>query len=590
MMGPVLTRILHVGCLCCMLCTAHAWAEEGQYRSRIMLTPEGEWGSSDTLSIEELEQQLGSIEEAYARSSAGRHLARHYVQTGDYDKAVAFYREALAAEGLSAVANREMLRELAQVFFLKKDYSAAVAALDQALAVELLPDAQDYLLLARAHYHLGRYVQVVDALDRIDAAGLPLTLEQKNQALALYYQSGAFVQCESLLHSLLEEQPDKPAHWHMLTSVYLQQNKKKQALDQLFLAREKGVPFEERDILLLADLQAVNKNPYGAAQTLATALAQQEVTASAGHYRKLFEFWFQAREEGKAQQALAQAARLGRDTQLYLYLAQLQMEQQAWPDMYDTMTSACSGQLPDRFVGRANLLLGVSQLKLGDEEGARRSFINATLIGGVNAQAGQWLDFMDAQPATQDEVRRIVGICYGSKGKHVELDAPAGVAGLAAQRGGGKQAQLESVPVKVVPTMRLFYSESSQPLEQLLSGLRTQAVRLNVSLVKAGGSAEGPLHLFYSGLAPGRQPDWQVAVPTRGSVSPSGRFRVRSTEDFKCAWLAYEGPAGALHDAVAEFARDVGAAGHETTGEGRIVLHASSDDGPLKLELQVGIR
>ena len=82
-------------------------------------------------------------------------------------------------------------------------------------------------------------------------------------------------------------------------------------------------------------------------------------------------------------------------------LAQLQMEQESWRPMYDTMVRACGDPLQDRFVGRANLLLGVSQLKLGDNVAARRSFINATLIGGVNAQAGQWLQFMNAAPATE---------------------------------------------------------------------------------------------------------------------------------------------------------------------------------------------
>ena len=32
------------------------------------------------LSIEELEKQIGSIQQPYAKSSAGRHLARHYVE------------------------------------------------------------------------------------------------------------------------------------------------------------------------------------------------------------------------------------------------------------------------------------------------------------------------------------------------------------------------------------------------------------------------------------------------------------------------------------------------------------------------------
>jgi len=303
-------------------------ADEGQYRSKILLVPDGEWAKGAELSIEELELQLGRIEDVYAKSSSGRHLARHYVQRKEYDKAIQYYKESLAAQGLSPIANREMLRELAQVYLLRKDYASAVQSLEQALAIHLVAEVADYLLLARAQHHVGNYVDVVATLDAMRQASLTLDTEQMRQALALYYRAGAYAQSEELLQRLVELQPDEAQHWHLLAAVYLQQDKKKQALDQLALARGKRVPFSERELLLLANLQAVNNNPYGAAQTLEGALAQHEIPASGASYRKLFEFWLQAREQDKARAALEQAAQLSGDTELYLYLAQLQMEQQ----------------------------------------------------------------------------------------------------------------------------------------------------------------------------------------------------------------------------------------------------------------------
>jgi tetratricopeptide (TPR) repeat protein len=424
-MRPRFTPLLCLALLIGVVSTAPSAAQEqeqGQYRSRIMLTPDGEWAKGAELSVEELERQLVSIEDAYAKSSAGRHLARHYVARKEYDKAIAFYQEALKVAGLSAVANREMLRELAQVQLLRKDYPAAAQSLQQVLAIDLVPDAADYLLLARAQHHLGQYVDVVATLDRMRQAGPQLDTAQMQQALALYYRAGAFSQCEVLLARLLELQPDEPRHWHMLASVYLQQNKRRQALDQLTLAREKLVPFAERDILLLANLQAANDNPYGGAEVLAEALAKEEVAASGANYRTLFEFWLRAREPERAQHALQRAAQLSGDPQLSLHLAQLQMEREEFQDMQETLLAACARPLPDQYVGRANLLLGISQFKLGDAAGARRAFINATLVGGVNAQAGQWLRFMDAAPATDAESRAIAGICHGARDKSLKAD------------------------------------------------------------------------------------------------------------------------------------------------------------------------
>lgn len=561
-------------------------AEEGQYRSRVLLTPEGEWASETELSVEELERQMGSIEDAYAKSSAGRHLARNYVARKEYDKAIEYYREALGAEGLSAVANREMLRELAQVYLLKKDYAAAAQSLQQALALDLAPEVADYLLLARAQHHLGRYVDVVATLDGAQAKGLTLDAVQARQATALYYHAGAYPQCEVLLRRLMELQPDDPQHWHMLASVYLQQDKKKQALDQLALAREKRVPFSERDVLLLANLHAANNDPFGAAQVLQQGLADGEIAKSGTHYRRLFELWLQAREQDKAREALLQAARLSDDPQLSFYLAQLQMEQEDFTGMHQTMLAACAEPLPDEHVGRANLLMGISQLKLGDTEGARRSLINATLVGGANAQAGQWLSFMQAAPATPGEAKRIVGICAGANDQQIDA------ASIAVETPQVTASSAGDFEIKTVPAMRLFYVPFEAPLEQLAQSLRATAISLNVSLVKSGGSADGPLQLVFSGdvARPEAGVSVQVGVPARGSVSGAGKFRVRTTEPFRCAARPFEGVGPDLLTALAKLAESALSAGHELTGEARIVIPQGSGGDAPRVELQLGIR
>jgi tetratricopeptide (TPR) repeat protein len=572
---------------------AGAVAEEGQYRSKILLTPEGEWARGAELSVEELERQLGSIEEAYAKSSAGRHLAHHYVARKEYDKAIEYYRVALSAEGLSAVANRAMLRELAQVYLLRKDYAAATGALQQALAIDLQAEAADYLLLARAYHYQARHVDVVAALDRIEQAGLALDAAQTQQALALYYRAGAYAQCEKLLHRLRELQPDDAQYWHLLASVYLQQDKKKEALDQLALAREKRVPFSEQQLMLLARLQAANHNPYGAAETLETALAQQEVAPSAANYRKLFEFWLQAREPMRAQAALQQAAQLSGDPQLSFYLAQLQMEQQDFQAMHRTILAACAQQLADQYVGRANLLLGISQLKLGDEAGARRSFINASLIGGVNDQAGQWLAFMHAAPATEDETRHIVSVCSGANDKRLDVDTSLAQASPPIAAAAPALAMDSAAfAIKTVPPERVFYMRYTQPLSRLVDALRGTVINMNVSLVKSGGSADGPLHIIFSGDMHDRDatPTLELALPARGPATPRGQFGLRTTQPFKCAYVSFEAPVDQVRDRLASLAEAVLAAGHQLTGEGRMLIPVSDNTDAAQFELQLGIR
>ncbi len=569
-----------------VLCSAQPGFAQ-QYRSKVLITPDGEMDKGAELSIEELEQQISSIKTPYAKSSAGRHLARHYVEQKEYAKAIEFYQTALSAQGLSDVANRQMLRELAQVYLLKNDYSAAVTTLEQVLQIDLIPEVTDYLLLAQAHYRTARYVAVVATLDQIKERGLTLNTAQMRQALALYYQAGAYAQCEVLLRQLLEMEPANPELWHQLASVYLQQNKKRQALDQLALAREKSVPFTERDVLLLADLHAANNNPYGAAQVLDEAIAAREIAANGDNYRKMFQFWFQAREPQKAAAALQKAAQLTGDIELYLYLAQLQMEDRTWTEMLQTMQAACARQLPDKYVSRANLLLGVSQLKLGDEVNARRSFINATLIGGANVQAGQWLEYMNAEPATDDEARRIVGLCYGSRDKRRKQSGTS-VAGTSSGVEDSAEAEFQ---LQTVPRQRLFYASYTMPLEELAGQLESLVVRMGISLVKAGGSVDGPLQIISQGEFPAAgDPTWQLALPSSGSPSAKGKFRVRSAAKFKCATTRLEGEGAEFVAQSLRFADALQQAGYVLTGERRLVLPSQgAGAGEQQVELQLGI-
>ena len=170
---PLARYIFGVICLAFVLLLAPPMAaQEGQYRSKIRVDNSGGLGDGAGLSIDELEQQIKSISDSYAKSSAGRHLARHYVEQGEYQKAIDYYRSALSADGLSDVANREMLRELAQVYLISENYAAATSTLEKALRIKLVPDPGDYLLLAQAYYRQGKLVQVVASLDPIREQGL----------------------------------------------------------------------------------------------------------------------------------------------------------------------------------------------------------------------------------------------------------------------------------------------------------------------------------------------------------------------------------------------------------------------------------
>ncbi|UZE96231.1 tetratricopeptide repeat protein [Alkalimarinus alittae] len=597
---PFLNSPRLIAVLAIMLSLSQGVAAE-TYRSKLYLDPNKKLNETANLSLQELEQQLNSMTDAYGKSSTGRYLAHQYVNQKDYAKAIAFYNTALEAEGLSSVANQELLKELAGVYVLEEQYEQAVATFKQLQTLEL--DSQ--LLLAQSYFGLQDYLSTVETLDKIPPTETDLSEQQLNQMLALYYKAGSYPQSEKVLQRLIYLHPQTIKYWRQLTSILLAQNKHKPALDQLALARQKKLPFESQDILLLADLYVANQAAEKGARTLEQAIAQGEIEDNEQHRKRIFEYWLQAREKEKAADSLKQSIHLIHDTDLFIRLAQLQMEQSQWKDMNRTMLAACRNVLADKYVSQANLLLGVSQLKLGDKTTARRSFINATLLGGKGEKARQWLEFMEAEPATDAELKEITGPChpqdrkvrYANIKRQPKAEVTASVAESNQDQQDTEAVESKPVEIKTIDAQSLYGLNLSVKAEEIAASIKKNAFRAGVALVKSGGSIDGPLHIvFESGaseerLAAGEPLTFRLAFPYQGKPRNKGAYRAKKEAAFKCAYLTFNGPAQELPAAWERLIKQVIGAGYTPTGESRMILTMDASDPTAEpvYELQLGI-
>lgn len=382
-----------------------------QYRSKLLMNPEQALGESVELSVEELEQQFDGIEDQYARSSAGRHLAHHYVQQQQYGKAVLYYQQALAANGLSEILNRQMSVELAKIYLLMKQPQQTITTLRTIALPHKINDADVALLYAKAYVDMKQYTKASDTLDQALVAAESPSETFYKQVLAIAYHIDRFDQCELALLKLIGLDEEEPQYWFQLATVYVKQGNQKQALSMLILAQKRGFSFSEQSLLLMCDLYAAQNAPYQAALIMEQAIDHKRLSASAANYRRLFEYQLQAQEHELALQSLAKAARASGDAQLYFYWAKLLKEREQWQAMHDVILEACTRAINKKTVGEANLLLGISELKLGMRNQAKSSFENASLVGGVNELAGQWLRFMGEASVGRLSKSRISGPC-----------------------------------------------------------------------------------------------------------------------------------------------------------------------------------
>lgn len=580
------------------------------YRSKLYLDPNKKLNESASLSLQELEQQINSMTDAYGKSSTGRYLAHQYVKQKDYVKAIEFYNTALDAEGLSQVANQELLTELASVYVLEEQYEQAITTLKR---LQVL-DSSAQILLAQSYFGVQDYLLTVETLDKIPlnpsvespSTQRELTEHQLNQMLALYYKAGSYPQSEKVLQRLIQRYPQTFKYWRQLTSIYLAQNKHKRALDQLTLARDKKLQFDSNDILLLADLYVANQAAEKGARTLEQAITVGEIENSEQTNKRIFEYWLQAREKEKAANTLKRSINQIQDFDLFIRLAQLQMEQSDWQDMNSTMLTACRNVLDDKYVSQANLLLGVSQLKLGDKASARRSFINATLLGGKGEKAQQWLDFIEAVPSTDDELSEITSPCHPRDRKvryaKVSRQPKADVAVAAATNNGQTQTTEEratgTVETKTIEAQSLYGLNLSVKAEEIAASIKKNAFRTGVALVKSGGTIDGPLHILFEGgaseesLAEGEPLKFRLGFPYKGKPRNKGPYRAKKAQAFKCAYLTFNGPGEETPAAWGSLIKQAIAAGYTPTGESRMILTMDASDPTAEpaYELQLGIQ
>lgn len=611
-----------VGLCFCLLTSAQA---QDKYRSRVYLDMEADPTETVSLSVSELEQKLSTLQDGQVRANAERFLAKHYLGQKDYGKAISHIEQLLQRQG--AAAPRELYLQLAQLHLLEKQFDAAASDLQRYLGSGPATNADVPLLLAQIQYQRKQYVAAVDALDKAMAMQPVMDAGFRQTALAIYYGAGQYSRCAHIVRQQVAQDMNNAELWQQWVSLHLKAAEYGPALDAMALAWELGIPFREQDIKLLADLYAINQIPASGARKLESGISSGRVKATPSINAQLFRLWMLAGERDKATVSLEKSARGSGDVELQLHLAQLYMEKEQWQPMYDMVLQACDGKLTDKLVSRANLLLGISQLKLGDKALARRSLINATVVGGETEQASQWLAWMQAEPATERERVGIEGPCSTSDTRSLfaaglpdsdredaagdaesetvvkpestadtspaagERAVIAGVPGAGDPLPQGDPAAV--LPEKTTPSQALYYGEYTLAPDTFAQKVMPLVVQLGMGLVKAGGRIDGPLHfIFLEPLSPdSKNIKLRMAFPVSGNPRASGRFKLRQDKGFRCVWRRYEGSPEGVAQAFLQLYADAQLKGLRLSGESRQVIGVDNAPGAsvVRMELQLGL-
>lgn len=570
-----------------LLITAEASFANGPYRSRELAPPSQEQIMASQLSVADLEKTFTTMDDAYSKASTARFLARHYAQEKNYAKAERYYQEAMVEAGLSAFAQQDVLAELAQVQLMQKNYRGVLQSLEKREQLDGKDTSVLVMIRALAAYYTQNYTSATRYADQFQTMEKSPDTDSLKQLLFIYFNSKAYKEAALVQQAYLQKMPNDVEAWRQLSSIYLKMDDKKRAADTLALAWHKGLSLKSSDIVLLAELYAINQNPFAAGRLFEEAFDLGALDVNVDNLDKQFRYWLLARERNRAIKSLMDAVKIKPDIDRYLQLAQLQMDEQQWPAMRDSVLNACAIALPDDYVGRSNLLLGVSEWHLNNKAAARAAFINATLIGGVIDQANAWLRYIDADSILEEEQQAFNGACTPKWARSVSENLWKNDQKAAEQ----PVEKLITYSIKTIADQKLFVGSYTLPVTELEQKIKHLAMQLGMGIVKNRGKISGPFHfIFPETPEPGAEfMRIQLAFPISKEPDVKGRFQVREDSGFKAAtYLFNDDPQNAISAWTALY-QQVIKDGHSLSGESRqVILEVNKK--VIKMELQLGIQ
>jgi tetratricopeptide (TPR) repeat protein len=378
--------------------TIRPWAATRLERARAALA-KGDSAACHA-ALAELEHDAGRLTD-YERALTWQLAGSAQASEEHYADAATSFERSLASGGLPEAVQNDVRYDLAQVYVLLERYADAAETLRVWFAaVEKPPPAAHYLLAmtymqmddhARALPHARAAVQQTDAPQE---SWLQLLL-------ALLVDDGRYHEALPVAERLVERFPKKSV-WLQLSAVHARLDQRREALGALEAAYDQGMLTQSDEIVRLVQLYLYAGVPYRGAAVLEKALRAGAVAPSATTWELLANAWLQARERERALVPLANAARLADTGEVYVRLAQLQLDRQQWNDARASLAAAIrKGGLGDP--GRTQLLLGIANASEGRWDAARAAFTAAQGYPATKSAATEWLASVNREQELRTE-------------------------------------------------------------------------------------------------------------------------------------------------------------------------------------------
>ncbi len=336
---------------------------------------------------------------AYERAQIYNLEGYSYYLQERYGDAIKSYERVLAQPELPEALVLSTLKTMAQLQFTQEDYKGALVTINRLMKSVDEPSADIFMLKGQALFQMERYDEALGpikiAIDMYRDQGRP---PKENWLLLLrviYFERNDYDNMLKVVKELLLYYP-KDTYVLTLAGIYSEQGDTKKQLALTEVLYEKGMLNSASNITNLANLYLMHGLPYKAAVLLQKEMDNKVVEANERNLRLLSQSWYQAREDQKAIPPLKIAAGMSDDGELYVRLAQAQINMEQWKDAADSINKALKmGGL--KRSDQANIMLGMALFNQKRLTQARRAFERATKDKRSARTASQWIQYVDSE-------------------------------------------------------------------------------------------------------------------------------------------------------------------------------------------------
>ena len=273
--------------------------------------------------LRELEVQKGLSN--YEKAQIYNYFAYTYFTMERYKDAISSYEKVLAQPDLPEALVQNSLYTLAQLYFILEDYSRAVDTIKRWFAVTDKPTENAYMLLGQGYYQLEKYKE---ALEPLKVAYKLVTdrgeKPRENLLLLLrvvYFNMNDYKNMVGVLHELVELYP-KDEYWLTLAGTYSELKQLKKQMSILEMLYDMGKLDRGNQQLNLANLYLLHEVPYKAAVLMDKGVKAGKIEKNERNLQLLSQAWLQAQEPDKSIPPLELAAKVSKDGDIDMKLAQ----------------------------------------------------------------------------------------------------------------------------------------------------------------------------------------------------------------------------------------------------------------------------